>query len=94
MKADLLSEHFGTLVIGMVLALFGAFISLAGVALLTWSQTTMNTENIQENREDHESAGADRFTRRDAERLDDRLSQNIMDLVKDVTFLKGQHAGH
>ena len=85
-QSDFISEHFGTLIVGMILALFGAFISLAGIALLTWSQTTMNTENIAENRIDHDAAGMDRFTKQDAERLEDR----ILDLIKDVSFLKGQ----
>jgi len=100
MKAEpplgFLAEHFGTLVVGMILALFGALISLAGVALLTWSQTTMNTENILENREDHNAAGADRFTRQDAERMEDRqeikngvMRDEIVELIKEVSYLKG-----
>ncbi len=100
-QVSFLTEHFGTLVVGMMLALFGAFISLAGVALLTWSQTTMNTENIQENREDHSASGADRFKRTDAQRMEDRqqvkndeMRDEILDLIKDVAFMKGKHAEH
>ena len=72
-------------------------IGVIGMSLImTWSQTNQNTENIIENREDHESSGADRFTRSNAERMEDRqqiknevLRDEIVELAKEIWYLKG-----
>lgn len=96
-----LSEHFGTLVVGLILALFGAFISLAGVALLTWSQTAMNTIAIANNNVATAKAGESRFTKQDAERHEainadkhQALRGEVIELMKKVSYIEGQHAGH
>ena len=97
-KGELLQEHFGTLIVGMILALFAAFISLAGVALLTWAQTEMNTIAIANNNVATAKAGESRFTKYDAERLDDiareehkETEEKLTKLREEIAFIKGQH---
>lgn len=89
-------EYFGAIILMLIGSLFGMLGIMGTSLIMTWSQTNQNTENIAENREDHEASGADRFTRSNAERMEDRqqlkneaMRDEILELVKEVWYLKG-----
>ncbi len=84
-----ISEHFGTIIVGMMVPVICA-------SLLTWSQTQMNTLNIKTNNAAAAKAGTSRFTKQDAERMEDRqdiknevMRDEIIELIKEVAMLKG-----
>lgn len=101
-----LKDYLGEILLAMIAASMGALftlmVAIGTSQIVTWGQTNTNTENIAENREDHESAGHDRFKRSDAERMEDRqeiknkaMRDEVVKLIKEVWFLKGKaDAGH
>ncbi len=94
---DKLKEYFGAIVLVLIGALAAGMVGLGVVAARVWSETDRNTENIAENREAHEAGGDDRFTRTNAERMEDRqeikneaMRDEIVELAKEIWFLKGE----
>lgn len=87
-------------IVGVILGgLFVIVIAIGTAGIATWSRSVQNAANLAEDRKTHEAGGKDRFTRTNAERMEDRqeiknevMREEILDLIKEIWFLKGQQA--
>ena len=82
--SHVLSKYISSIMGSILLIVMGA-------AIVTWSDTDANTNAIKRMEDDHEAATHERYKRSDAERREDIVNDQLLDLQRRLATLEGRN---